>query len=259
MDVTFTKEDVRQHLEELGYKNIPDEKLKKFLKDLRRLIKHEDKKRRIDEKLKQLESKAERDEPPNTSSSLDSASQLQAKLSPRKSRRVKRLSETQQESRARKPAAKPPHVTVSLNEESFGASYEESGTSSASSSSAVSTSRSLSSGQRTEERDSPDFTVGEDSEAKEDSSLYIDVNLHRSRSTNSLAATLLERPSSGFIRCRSDNALQTGVGRRDLRSDPVRLHQKYRESWAKHSLPGESSHNKLRWAVREWMMGEEPV
>ena len=32
-----------------------------------------------------------------------------------------------------------------------------------------------------------------------------------------------------------------------------------REQWKKVNIPGEKSHSKLRWAVRGWMMGEEPL
>ena len=102
-----------------------------------------------------------------------------------------------------------------------------------------------------------DTTDGQ-AKCSEDSSLYINVNLRRGHSTNSLPS-LLERPTSGFIRVRSASALTSGVGRRSLKTDPVRLHQQYKEHWDKANLPGEKSHNKLRWAVREWMLGEEPL
>jgi len=157
-----------------------------------------------------------------------------------------------------------PRVTVSLNEESFGASYEESGTSSSSATTSTSSSRSESSGSGGGGggvgRDIGDVGTGgrDTGDSKDESSLYVNINLKKSTSSSSLSATLLDRPRSGFIRCRSDAAVQQTVGQRDLRCDPVKLHQKYREAWGKLNLPGETSHNKLRWVVREWMMGEEP-
>ena len=51
----FTRQDVRQHLAELGYANIDDEKLDEFCADLKRLIKYEEKKKNISKKLEQLE------------------------------------------------------------------------------------------------------------------------------------------------------------------------------------------------------------
>ena len=93
----------------------------------------------------------------------------------------------------------------------------------------------------------------------ESSSLYIDVNLPASTSDTSktlpLAASLIDQPPPGFIRVRSG----PGVGRRPSSSDPVALHQKYQGYWTKFNVPGEKRHDKLRWAVRGWMMGEEPM
>merc|ERR1712179_549097 len=115
------------------------------------------------------------------------------------------------------------------------------------------------------ERDSVDCEVGTNSQSETQMSLYIDVDLpadspSQSDSSPALAASLMDtRPPSssgpGFIRVRSGPS----VGSRPAASDPVALHQKYKKQWAKVNIPGEKSHNKLRWAVRGWMMGEEPV
>ena len=51
----FTRQDVRDHLSELGYNNIEEEKLDEFCADLKRLIKYEEKKKNINTKLEQLE------------------------------------------------------------------------------------------------------------------------------------------------------------------------------------------------------------
>ena len=97
------------------------------------------------------------------------------------------------------------------------------------------------------------------SDKQESSSLYIDVNLPASKSDSSksqpLAASLIDQPPPGFIRVRSG----PNIGRRPASSDPVALHQKYQGYWDKFSVPGEKRHDKLRWAVRGWMMGEEPL
>merc|ERR1712192_189474 len=105
--------------------------------------------------------------------------------------------------------------------------------------------------------------VGQD---QDESSLYIDVDLPAtassapttSRASTAAQASLLEQaPSSGpgFIRVRSGPSL----GRRPASSDPVALHQEYRKHWAKANIPGERRHDQLRWAVRGWMMGEDPL
>jgi len=48
--------------------------------------------------------------------------------------------------------------------------------------------------------------------------------------------------------------------KKDLRRDPVRLHDYYKKQWEKLKLPGDESRStkELRWAVREWMMGRKP-
>lgn len=40
--------------------------------------------------------------------------------------------------------------------------------------------------------------------------------------------------------------------------DPVTLYQKYQQEWKHISFPGEATHSKLRWAVRERMLGTDP-
>ena len=47
MNLDFSSEDVRQHLENLGYNNISEEQLKDFARDLRRLIRYEEKQKKL--------------------------------------------------------------------------------------------------------------------------------------------------------------------------------------------------------------------
>ena len=54
-ETEFTREDVIRHLAELGYNNVDDAKLDSFCADLKRLIKYEEKKKRVNEKLQLLE------------------------------------------------------------------------------------------------------------------------------------------------------------------------------------------------------------
>ena len=67
MEVEFTDEDIRRHLHDLGYRNIPEGKLHTFVSDLRRLIKYEERKKQLDKKLENLENI----EPEPRSSSTD--------------------------------------------------------------------------------------------------------------------------------------------------------------------------------------------
>lgn len=59
------------------------------------------------------------------------------------------------------------------------------------------------------------------------------------------------KPKVSFIRPRKP--LKT------CKSDPVALYQHYQEEWKKQKLPGEDKRYDLRWAIRERMLGEPEV
>lgn len=46
---------------------------------------------------------------------------------------------------------------------------------------------------------------------------------------------------------------------RNLKEDPVKLHQHYQNAWRQYRFPGESGHSDLRWNIREKMMGQGPT
>jgi hypothetical protein len=60
MERNFTDEDIKRHLAELGYANVPDQRLRVFVKDLRRLMKYEEKKRRLTAELEEMENRQSR-------------------------------------------------------------------------------------------------------------------------------------------------------------------------------------------------------
>ena len=241
----FTREDVVKHLADLGYDNVEEAKLDSFCADLRRLIKYEEKKRRVGEKLEQLE-RSQRRLQETQEDTKDSSTTPEVV---RRKRRVRR----EDKKRAK--------------EEKLKVKYGGSGQDSSNSSNLRDRdgfSSSVREVETSSERDEVDYNItGHDtsvtSEAYQDpSSLYIDVDLPPSRPSSSslpLAASLLSQPPSGFIRVRSGPS----VGRKGPDSDPVALHQRYRDQWARSNIPGEKRHDRLRWAVRGWMMGEEPV
>ena len=217
----FSREDVVRHLAELGYNNVEESKLDSFCADLRRLIRHEEKQKRVEEKLERLER--------NQKLMEESKENTSPPELPKKNRIRK------EEKRRRKEAK----LRSKLGESSNG--------------SLPSSSRSIE-----EEARSGETSDGAVCSSQEASSLYIDVELSASRSTSAraaLAASLLDQPQAGFIRARSG----PGLGKRDPNTDPVQLHQYYQAQWAKASIPGERKHDRLRWAVRGWMMGEEPT
>lgn len=228
MDVSsFSREDIVLHLAQLGYSNITEQKLDSFTKDLRKLIRHEERKKVVEDRLEKLGGGdlSSRSEP-----SLYRAREPQDSSTTPEQQRPARRRVRRKDKKARAEAVEEAGEDDSSLAEKVG-------------------------------RDTPD---GGQSEASGQSSLYIDVELPGRQEDGDKKqpvlpeASLLVRPPSsgpGFIRVRSGPSL----GRRPASSDPVALHQQYRKQWAAHPVPGESSHNRLRWAVRGWMMGEEPL
>jgi len=45
---------------------------------------------------------------------------------------------------------------------------------------------------------------------------------------------------------------------KNMKEDPVRLHQHYQNLWKHQMIPGENKHSQLRWGIREKMLGENP-
>jgi len=230
-DLQFTREDIVMHLAELGYSNVEESKLENFCADLRRLIKYEEKKRRVGDKLERLEKCQQRlEESPEDTRDNSSTPEVA-----RRKRRIRR--EDKRRNKEEKLKAKYGSAESTNSSKNISSSIREVDTSS--------------------EPNEVDFTKADEIQ-DEPSSLYIDVDLPSSRPASvclPLAASLLAQPPAGFIRVRSGPS----VGRKGVGSDPVSLHQKYRDQWARVNIPGEKRHDKLRWAVRGWMMGEEPL
>jgi len=207
MDLQFNDEDIKKHLHDLGYRNIPEGKLQTFVTDLRRLVKYEERKKLLDRKLDDLE---------NVQPS-PKLTERRRRPSSRRRKADENLSRISQEPVS--SSSDPPNHSFISN----------------------------------------DMTSSSTVHSRDESSLYIDIKIPRSVSTQSLplAASVLEN-RTGVIKSKSTAALGAGKGRRG-RADPVSLHQEYKKAWSKLNLPGETSHRKLRWAVRGWMMGEEPL
>lgn len=80
------------------------------------------------------------------------------------------------------------------------------------------------------------------------------LELHRepsAKSQKSVASSVISSNKS----CRKSIGLKSS---KKIGSDPVTLYNQYRRYWSKLSFPGEESHSKLRWAVREKMLGSQP-
>ena len=66
MSLSFSKEDVHKHLQDLGYSNISNEQLREFMTDLKRLIRYEEKQKRIEAHLKYARTQSRCDESETT-------------------------------------------------------------------------------------------------------------------------------------------------------------------------------------------------
>ena len=229
---SFTREDVVQHLAELGYNNVDEGKLDSFCADLKRLIKYEEKKRLVNEKLLKLEESRRKLTESSSTTSIEV---------PKRRRRIRkdekrRLKEEKLIKLRQMDSTDSARVSV-IDDFELSSSVEV---------------------KDDVDCDSKLLSRGfSNSVDEEQSSLYIDVNLPSSnpQTCQPLASSLLKEPASGFIRVRSGPSM----GRKGPASDPVALHQRYKEHWSRVNIPGERKHSKLRWAVREWMMGEEPI
>ena len=66
MSLSFSKEDVHKHLQDLGYSNISNDQLREFMTDLKRLIRYEEKQKRIEAHLKYAGTQSRYDESETT-------------------------------------------------------------------------------------------------------------------------------------------------------------------------------------------------
>jgi len=228
MEIKFTVEEIRNHLAELGYQNVPEDKLNTFVSDLKRLIRYEEKRKNLEKKLAVMD---------NTKSNNKTSIRKLRDKRKGKSKDVQDGGNIFVSSNVERTTSTVKSVREQVSKESV----DEAG---------CTTSTTLTT-----------TSVQEELHHTEKSSLYVDIVIPRSVETKKsplLTATLLQqRPTSGLIRCRSTAGNGVPPVRRG-RCDPVSLHQEYKKAWQKLNLPGETSHNKLRWAVRGWMIGEEP-
>lgn len=271
MEIKFSVEDIRNHLSDLGYDNVPEQKLSTFVSDLKRLIKYEEKRKDLDKKLDTLDTSVRQSSDPRKK---------------REKRRSNKRNDTSTDGPdlTVEPFLKADTTDANINSSSFPDRRSRKMRIKAGLEKTTSTTFQTTTSHLTTTVDEGDRTHGssatttsntvtsihEQLHHTEQSSLYVDIVIPKTRTTDaldkrqaSLCATLLDKrsiPNSGVIRCRSTAAGgTTGQTARRGRADPVRLHTEYKKAWEKLNLPGETSHSKLRWAVRGWMMGEEPV
>jgi len=250
MPLKFTKDQIRRYLREMGYNDLSDEHLDLFIRDLKKLIRHEDKKRHarrahfLDDPVESVsESSANtsyspdtdagdadgidhsgtgrREPPTDTSTSYNSP--------PRNS--VKRQPQKNQEQPPRPvtvPVAPKPAPTTTTRISLVpgkSPSYRPSSASTA----VVPTAR-------------PDKQPDPVEELSSDSS---------SLETSSSSSSISSGPDTYLSRA-SQKSKYTG------RMDPVARYHYYKNLWDKQKAPGEDRHMQLRWNVRAGTMGKVP-
>ncbi len=239
MSLNFSHEDVRKHLESLGYTDVSKSQLRDFIRDLRRLIRYEEKQKKIQELL-QYEANVIRGQenraPPEPVKSFVAAKSAKASTERKIKKTLKQERKTLNYSKYT--------GDFSLTSEAVTLSYEESSSSSRSEEVRIEV--------KVPSRDRPDgktvvrkqLRVQNDKEEEE-----FELELKQKLPPKPEIPT---KATCSFIRPR----LQTS--KKGLRHDPVALHQFYKNHWEKAHLPGEETREtkELRWAVREWMMGE---
>ncbi|KYQ55654.1 hypothetical protein ALC60_05405 [Trachymyrmex zeteki] len=78
----------------------------------------------------------------------------------------------------------------------------------------------------------------------------------RTQSTLSAKSSVNSGPKSFIRPWRLQSEVQKNIVNK--KCDPVALYQKYQQEWKRISFPGEAKHSKVRWAVREKMLGTDP-
>jgi hypothetical protein len=238
MNLDFSSEDVRQHLENLGYNNISEEQLKDFARDLRRLIRYEEKQKKLQKLIIHVRERSninqdDGDDENDDSETRDELDDIKIK------QRGAVYRDIQKETKVKKVLTKQRNTVkynkntgdISVTNDSVSLSYEESNSS------------------REQSAEVVEHVVRIGVEAKRPA--FMDVTLGADlRQILPPRPDLPTKPTCSFIRPVIKEAKP-----KSTKHDPVKLHQFYKEHWEKQRLPGEFNRTEkdLRWATREWM------
>jgi hydrolethalus syndrome protein 1 len=210
--IPFGEEEVLKHLEDLGYKNISQEQLSEFVKDLKKLLRYEEKQKRRNEQIG-VTSKIQQESGATTASSFSSNGTVPSKISNSSSRFESDLQPEQPKlARRRKRKSRERELEVS--------------------------------------------EVSSTHSSAEESEMLLRINIENDNGDQTDSkmsnpnAKFASRPTTSVIRAPRKATLA-----KDLRSDPVQMHQFYQRIWQRTHFPGDDSSKDMRWAVREWMLG----
>lgn len=237
MTLSFTKEEVKRQLVQLGYKNITEDQLKEFVHDLRRLIKYDEKQKKLQELLLFDHDNNKAKKRPKSADSTYSSGSSSIDVTPRRSREREEQKVFKQERRTVHYNGNTGDVSVtseSVTASSY--SYEEEDES-------------------VHIRINVPAAAAQKQQKKKKKSIEFDgacMDLLSADKVQILPPRpeIPTKPTSSFIR-----PVFKDPPAKNIRQDPVRLHKYYQQLWEKTKFPGDDSNKQLRWAVREWMMG----
>jgi len=220
MNIEFSSEDVREHLNSLGYQNLSDSQLKEFVHDLRRLIKYEDKQKKLQRLINEKSSKIDENEGKDV---VDKSAQFQRVQQTRKDATVRKvLTKQRQTLHYNKNTG-----DINLTNDSVSLSVEESSSST----------------ENSYDKVNIRIKTGGIHPGPPE-------NLGELKQILPPRPVLPTKPTCSFIR-----PVIKEPKVKSLKHDPVKLHQFYKEQWEKQRLPGEfnQTEKNIRWATREWM------
>lgn len=221
MSYALQPHDVLKYLNELGYQNISSAQLKEFMKDLKRLIKYEQK--QVKENLENISPAVPYDQLRPSHNVTRKPIKVQQNL--KKNKKIVSLE-------IKRPTY-PCHtacITETVKEESF-----HSSTPNQSKSTLNKYVSEASSAPNFQQLDEPVLVSPKRVKSCESQCTCTTKN-YNSKAKKSY---IIPRPPA-----------------KTLKSDPVALYHKYQNEWKKQKLPGENNHSELRWAIRERMLGQ---
>jgi len=280
--LSFGKDEVRKHLLSLGYSNVSEDQLADFCKDLKRLIRYEEKQNRIQAQLQLRQRHKERQKQRPRSADSTYSSGTDGQNSPR-------FQSVQHERSEIRFDRKSGNLTKESLITTATVSYEDADDADPSSCASTSNASVV------QERRKVTYRVPQ-AKPQHQEVVKVRLNLDQdggdeggasSRSKQSLSKyqkeerpdfdggcfELLNRPT-GSTMTRQILPPRPQIPTKPTTScikptyeaptskptnrDPVALYADYKKHWDKLRLPGDGSDKQLRWAVREWMMSDPP-
>jgi len=261
MSLSFSKEDVHKHLQDLGYSNISNEQLREFMTDLKRLIRYEEKQKRIEAHLKYARTQSRCDESETTEKGhyhknkvSDSQTLTRSSTHRSETNELTRSSHTKKVDYIKEIRTKEVIHSYRKNETLGNSTTEEFQIQikiPPIPSPKILKNSSEDKGSRDKK---PSSATGKASRAEFDGGCWEMIN----QDAIQILPPKPKIPTKPTTSCIKPTF--TERQKKDLKRDPVRLHDYYKKQWEKFRLPGDDSHEtkELRWAVREWMMGRKP-